>query len=450
MNTKEKLTLALDVNTLESAVNLVNQTKDFVGYYKVGKEILNSVGLPVVLKALKDLGVKVFIDVKEKDIPNTVKNAVMAAVKHGADIINIHATGGRIMMEETIEAVEAAKEINPDVKIIAVSILTSLDDNDMREIGYLYSAETMVWKLALLASEAGLDGLVCSPMELNAVRQIMGDDAFIITPGIKPEWDIKQGDQKRVTTPREAIINGCSSMVVGRSITKHQTYDPSTAAHLVYDEIKEAMKEPQAEQPTLTDIFVERLLEAEVVKTGLFTLKNGTKSPIYINVRDLPLSHSAMSMAVFSMAAAIEAYGLDFDRTGGVPMGALSIANMLSFTTGKSILTLRNEAKDHGLVGTKTVESYKGGESVIVVEDVATSGGSIKEAVEKYRYLGLNVKYAFVVVDREQGAKEMLADEGVELYSLVTLSEIVDALCKRDDIDEETKNAICDYMDSQD
>lgn len=444
METKEKLTLALDVNTLDEALELVNQTKNYVGYYKVGKEILNAVGLPVVLKALKALDVKVFVDVKEMDIPNTVKNAVVAAARHGADIINIHASGGRKMMEDTVKA---AKEVNPDVKIIAVSVLTSLNDDDMRDIGYMYSAETMVWKLALLAKEAGLDGLVCSPMELSAVRRIMGDDAFIITPGIKPVWDAKQDDQKRVTTPREAVVNGTSSMVVGRSITRHAAYPPCVAAQKIYEEIREALQEPKVAGQTLNDMFVGRLLEAGVVKTGQFKLKNGTISPIYINVRDLPRHHAAMSMALFLMSAKIAEVRLEFDRTGGVPMGALSIANMLSFATGHSILTLRSEAKDHGLVGTKTVEGFVEGENVLVIEDVATSGGSIKEAVEKYRFLGLNVSDAFVVVDRQQGAGEMLAEEGVKLHGLITLEEIVEALYKREDIDDATKQAICDYME---
>lgn len=444
MNAKEKLTLALDVKTLEEAVALVQKTQDFVGYYKVGKEILNAVGLPVVLKALKSLGVKVFVDVKEMDIPNTVKNAVIAAAMHGADIINIHASGGRQMMEETVKA---AKEVNPNVKIIAVSILTSLNDDDMRDIGYMYSAETMVWKLAQLAKDAGLDGLVCSPKELNAVRQIMGDDAFIITPGIRPLWDAKQQDQKRVTTPYDAVVNGCSSMVVGRSITKYTEADgPYTAACLIHEEIKSALAVPQSTGKTLTDIFVGRLLEAGVVKTGIFKLKNGTLSPIYINVRDLPTCHAAMSMATFILNNKVNASGAEYDRVGGVPMGALSIANMLSAATGKNILTLRNEAKDHGLVGTKTVESFTEGQKVLVVEDVATSGGSIKEAVEKYRYLNLDVNDAFVVVDRQQGAAEMLADMGVKLHSLITLRDIVEALYKRDDIPEETKQAIRDYM----
>jgi len=449
MEAKEKLTLALDVKTLDEALALVNATKDCVGYYKVGKEILNAVGLPIVLKALKTLDVKVFVDVKEMDIPNTVKNAVIAAVKHGADIVNIHASGGKKMMEETVKA---AKEINPDVKIIAVSILTSLNDDDMRDIGYMYSAETMVWKLALLAKEAGLDGLVCSPLELSAVRQIMGEDAFIITPGIKPEWDAKQADQKRVMTPRGAVLNGCSTMVVGRSITKHKVYDPATAASKVYAEIQEALADrfqASLDVPagqTLMDIFVGHLLEAGVVKTGEFVLKNGTISPIYINVRDLPRHHSAMSMALFLMNAKVAEKGLAFDRVGGVPMGALSIANMLSFATGKSILTLRQEAKDHGLVGTKTVEGFSEGEAVLVIEDVATSGGSIKEAVDKYRFLGLNVTAAFVVVDRQQGASELLAEEGVNLYSLITLQDIVTALYKRSDISDDVKQAIRDYM----
>ena len=443
MNAQEKLTLALDVKTLDEALALVQQTQEFVGYYKVGKEILNAVGLPIVLKALKGLGVKVFVDVKEMDIPNTVKNAVVAAAMHGADIINIHASGGRKMMEETVKA---AKEVNPNVKIIAVSILTSLNDNDMRDIGYMYSAETMVWKLAQLAKDAGLDGLVCSPMELNAVRQIMGDDAFIITPGIKPEWDAKQSDQKRVTTPYDAVVNGCSSMVVGRSITKHKEFSPYDAARKVHEEIKQALAAPKKTGQTLNDIFVERLLEAGVVKTGSFKLKNGTLSPIYINVRDLPTCHAAMSMAQFIMARKISEEQLEFDRVGGVPMGALSIANMLSIETGKSILTLRNEAKDHGLVGTKTVESFTEGQKVLVIEDVATSGGSIKEAVEKYRYLNLNTADAFVVVDREQGATEMLAAENIKLHSLITLSDIVEALYKRTDISEKMKQTLRDYM----
>ncbi len=443
MNAKEKLTLALDVKTLDEALALVNKTQDFVGYYKVGKEILNAVGLPVVLKALKGLGVKVFVDVKEMDIPNTVKNAVIAAASHGADIINVHASGGRKMMEETVKA---AKAVNPNVKIIAVSILTSLNDDDMRDIGYMYSAETMVWKLAQLAKDAGLDGLVCSPMELNAVRQIMGADAFIITPGIKPAWDAKQQDQKRVTTPYDAVVNGCSSMVVGRSITRHATYSPYGAAQLIHEEIQEALSAPQNTGQTLTDIFVGRLLEAGVVKTGMFKLKNGSLSPIYINVRDLPTCQAAMSMATFILNNKVKASNAEFDRVGGVPMGALSIANMLSVATGKTILTLRNEAKDHGLVGTKTVESFAEGQKVLVVEDVATSGGSIKEAVEKYRFLKLNVTDAFVVVDRQQGAAEMLAEMGVKLHSLITLSDIVEALYKREDIPEETKQAIRDYM----
>ena len=443
MSVKSKLTLALDVKTLQEAIDLVKQTEEYVGYYKVGKEILNSVGLPTVLRELKQRGAKVFVDVKEMDIPNTVKNAVVAAALHGADIINIHALGGMAMMKETVQA---AKAINPDVKIIAVSVLTSLNDNDMRDIGCMYSAETEVWKLAKLAKDAGLDGLVCSPKELRAVRQIMGDDAFIITPGIRPAWDCKKNDQKRVMTPRDAIVNGTSTMVVGRSITKNEDYTPLGAAKLIYEEIAEALNAPKAEEQTLNDIFVGRLLEAGVVKTGEFTLKNGTKSPIYINVRDLPRHHGALSMAMYMMTTKIAEKKLDFDRVGGVPMGALSIANMLSFACGKSILTLRAEAKDHGLVGTKTVEGFGEGEDVLVIEDVATSGGSIREAVEKYRYLGLNVQSACVVVDRQQGAEEMLSELGVELFSLITLQEIVEALYKRDDIAEEVKQSIRDYM----
>lgn len=437
--TKDFLALALDCKSLKQAYELIEQTRDFVGYYKIGKELINAIGLPTALTALHKLGVKTFVDVKEHDITNTVREAVIAAAQNGADIINIHCSNGLRTMTETVAA---AKKINPDVKIVGVSVLTNLDDKDMRDIGCLYSAETQVWNLAQLAKDAGLDGLVCSGWELPAVRAIMGPDAIIIVPGIRIGWNADE--QKRTISPYQAIIKGANIAVVGRPITQNKDYEPRDAAKLIHEEIDAALQVAKAPPQKLTEIFINRLIEIGAIKTGEFTLKFGGTSRIYISIRDLPNHPDVMSMAVWLMKMKLR--DVQFDRVGGVPMGALSIANMFSLSCGKPVLTLREQPKDHGITGTRTVEECKQGDNVLVVEDVGTTGGSLIDSIHKYRSLCQNVHYAIVVVDRQQGAQKSLNRIGVELFSLITMHDIAAVICNRDDIEESVKNYMRQFL----
>ncbi len=440
---KNKIIVALDVPSLGRAVELVEQTSECVGIYKVGKEILNSEGLPQVVRALRKKDCKLFVDVKESDIPNTVAGAVTAAAKAGADIINVHATGGQEMMKA---AVKAGKAVNPDVKIIAVSILTSLGEGDMTEIGFIYPPEQMVYHLAQLAKDCHMDGLVCSPKEVAGVREIMGPDALLITPGIRPVWD-SPGDQKRITTPSEAILMGSSAMVIGRSITAHSHYAPSEAAMKILDEIKQTSTNP-VKVPTIKEKFIQELFKHEIVKVGNFKLKSGAFSPIYIDVRNMPSFPTLFGNAIYHITKVAQTCG--FDRVCGVPMGGLSFAARLAQSTGKPLLTLRQEAKDHGVTGSQTVETFnpEDKERVIVFEDVATTGGSTMTTINKLRDLGLDVCDVVVLVNRKQGADELLEKEGVRLHSVLTLKEITDTLQTSIEISPEDKRKIAEYMNS--
>lgn len=441
-NAKERIIVALDVKTMKEAIALVTALKDNVGYFKVGKEILNAVGLPTVVRELKNLSAKVFVDVKEHDIPNTVGEAVAAAVNLGADIINVHTTGGLAMMKA---AVKEGKAINPNVKIIAVSVLTSLNDEDLRQIGFVYPAKAMVYHLANLAKQAGMDGLICSPQEVAGVREIMGDEALLITPGIRPIWDQKVDDQKRIATPTDAILDGASAMVIGRSITKHTIYSPKEAAQKVSTEIDEALtRVGDYVRLTIKDYFVSLLLKNDVVivKEEEFTLKAGGKSHIYINVRDLATNPVAFGTILYSLRSLIESGKIKANRISGVPMGGLAVAANLSQHLGISLLTLRDEPKDHGEVGKATLESYEPGQSVLLFEDVATTGTSTLNAVKRLRKLGLIVSDVVVFANRQNGANEALKQEGIKIHSVLTLQDIVEALLRNTDISEEKKEII--------
>jgi orotidine-5'-phosphate decarboxylase len=450
MEKKEKIIVALDVKTMNDALTLVDLLKNDVGYFKVGKEILNAVGLPIVVGQLKALGAKVFVDIKESDIPNTVGEAVAAATRAGADIINVHATGGLEMMQA---AVKKGKTANPNVKIIAVSILTSLSDKDMREIGFVYPAKAMVYHLANLAKQAGMDGLVCSPQEVAGVREIMGPDALLITPGIRPQWDQKAGDQKRIATPMDAILNGASAMVIGRSITKNSQFSPVQAAEKIANEICQALAAQTAENgrtpKSIKDDFVNLLLEADVVKIKeeAFTLKAGGKSHMYVNARDLPANPNAFGTALYHLRSLIEQKGISADRIAGVPMGGLSFAANLSQQLGIPLLTLRDKPKDHGEVGKQTVESFESGQSVLLFEDVATTGTSTLETIERLKEIGLNVSDVVVLVNRNSGAKKALADKGIILHSVLRFDDIINAVLRSESISEAIKQIVRDEIE---
>lgn len=221
---KEKIVLALDVDTMEEAKKLINELKDYVGVFKVGLQLYTKCGNDII-KFMNQENVKYFLDVKLYDIPNTVKEASKNIIENGASFFNVHALGGYKMMNEAINAANEAyfkktnqNEIKPI--ILGVTILTSINDNILHnEFNIENQAENMVITLAKLSKEAGLTGVVASALEVKRIKEACGKEFKVLCPGIRPSFS-NLDDQKRISTPKEAIKNGADYIVLGRAITK--------------------------------------------------------------------------------------------------------------------------------------------------------------------------------------------------------------------------------------
>ena len=210
-----RVIIALDYADANSAMALVDRLEPSDCKVKVGKELFTAAG-PAFVAALAQRGFDVFLDLKFHDIPNTVAQACKAAAQLGVWMVNVHALGGRAMMQAAREAIESASR---QPKLIAVTVLTSMTESDLREVGIEASPLTQAMKLAQLAGDCGLDGVVCSAHEAGAVRDRVGSRFLRVTPGIRLPDD-SVGDQKRVMTPQVAIESGASYLVIGRSVTR--------------------------------------------------------------------------------------------------------------------------------------------------------------------------------------------------------------------------------------
>lgn len=239
MRTEDRLIIALDYPDWQSARMLVDALPQ-ASHYKVGLELyLASTGKAV--SELKTMGKRVFLDLKFHDIPQTVAGAVSQAVKGGAEMVNVHASGGPTMMAAALKARDEACEGGSKPLLIAVTVLTSLDDNDVKLIGFAdATATSAAVRLAELAKEVGLDGVVCSPVEIRRMKERFGSALKLVCPGVRPAWSEK-GDQKRVFTPKDAMKAGADYIVVGRPVTKAD--DPAMAYCRVIEEMEEGLHE---------------------------------------------------------------------------------------------------------------------------------------------------------------------------------------------------------------
>jgi orotidine-5'-phosphate decarboxylase len=215
-----RILVALDVESAARALSIADSLRGTVAGFKIGKQLFTAEG-PEIVRALSGRGDRVFLDLKFHDIPNTVAGAVAAAVSTGAWMVNVHAAGGRRMMEAAAEGARetarAAGRARP--LVIGVTVLTSLDQAQLNETGVPGSVLDQVIQLARLARQSGLDGVVASPHEIAAIRHTCGPDFLIVTPGIRTSGQLAKDDQARTMSPAEAVAAGASYLVIGRPIT---------------------------------------------------------------------------------------------------------------------------------------------------------------------------------------------------------------------------------------
>jgi orotidine-5'-phosphate decarboxylase len=236
------LIVALDFDSLTTALKFAKQVADLVGMFKIGSQLFTSAG-PEAVKQIAQLGPGVFLDLKFHDIPNTVAGAVLsAAAMPGVQLVNVHATGGSAMMSAAAQAVSAGVPMGADrTRLLAVTILTSMDQKAMREVGIGGAPKARVVKLAQLSQKAGVDGVVASVQEAKAIRKACGREFLIVTPGVRPKAlgvNSEKDDQSRTASPREAMKAGADFIVVGRPILAAP--DPRAAAQEIVDEIAAA------------------------------------------------------------------------------------------------------------------------------------------------------------------------------------------------------------------
>lgn len=238
---KEKIIVALDVSTAREARKIIENLSGEVGAFKIGLQLFTAAGAHFVRETV-DSGIKLFLDLKFHDIPNTVAKASVEAARLGVWMFNVHALGGGEMMRRAVEEVRetCAKENLQQPKIIGVTILTSSNEETLREIGIESKIKNQVLKLARLARESGLNGVVASPQEIGLIRnEIKRDDFLIVTPGVRPLSQNSNSalldDQKRIMTPRQAITSGADYLVIGRPIL--QAENPVSAVREIIAEI---------------------------------------------------------------------------------------------------------------------------------------------------------------------------------------------------------------------
>jgi orotidine-5'-phosphate decarboxylase len=231
---RQRLIVALDFPTADAALALADRIGEQCQWFKVGLELYVAAG-PAIVEKLVSRGHSVFLDLKLHDIPNTVAAAVRATASLGAGMLTVHASGGPAMLTA---AREAASVLATPPELLAVTVLTSMDHDQLKATGAGGTPQEQVERLARMGIEAGYHGFVCSPLEVSALRALTGAKGVLVTPGIRPS-SAEQGDQKRVATPSQALSEGASYLVVGRPIT--QAADPSVAAEAILLEIAEAL-----------------------------------------------------------------------------------------------------------------------------------------------------------------------------------------------------------------
>lgn len=416
-NPKEKLIIALDFNSMNEATKLIDELGEEAIFYKVGLELfLYTKG--EIIEYLASKNKKVFLDLKFHDIPNTTAMASLFAAKQNIFMFNVHTSGGKRMMEKTVEEI---KKINKNNLIIGVTVLTSLSENDIKN---MFSSNLALKDLAVnwakLGKEAGLDGVVCSPKEANIIKKECGENFITVCPGVRPKWaDIN--DQERTMTPKEAIENGCDYIVVGRPITRSD--DRVKACKMIIEEIAEGIENNKNLKSVL---IAEALLETNAVQLNIknpFTFVSGIKSPIYCDNRYIIGFPKCRKIIVDAFVDILK--NKDFDIVGGTATAGIPWASFIAYELNKPLCYIRAEKKEHGK-GKQIEGAECKDKKLILIEDlISTGSSSIKafEAAKEYGAIGLEIISIFSY--EFEKANKNFEDAKIKFSSLSNFSTLM-------------------------
>ena len=359
---KEKIVLALDVDTLEQAKSLITELKDYVGVFKVGLQLYTGCGLEV-FKFMQEQNIKFFFDVKLHDIPNTVAKAAENVIRNGASFFNIHTTGGEEMMRTAQAAArKTAAELgfeNP--VILGVTVLTSISENCLRnELKIPYKPDDYAIHLAISAKNAGLDGVVASVWEAKKIKQVCGKNFKVLCPGIRPEWSNKN-DQKRLATPSIAIKKGADYLVIGRAVASAE--DKIKAIEMIYEEIENAIL---TQNKSYAKSKGKLILENGMIFEGESIGAEGTSygeivfNTSMVGYQEILTDPSYAGQTIVMTYPEIGNYGINKDdfESGKIHAKGFIVKNMCEHESHyKSYISLSDYLKQNNIIGLKGIDT---------------------------------------------------------------------------------------------
>lgn len=441
-NPKEKLIIALDFNSMNEATKLIDELGEEAIFYKVGLELfLYTKG--EIIEYLASKNKKVFLDLKFHDIPNTTAMASLFAAKQNIFMFNVHTSGGKRMMEKTVEEI---KKINKNNLIIGVTVLTSLSENDIKN---MFSSNLALKDLAVnwakLGKEAGLDGVVCSPKEANIIKKECGENFITVCPGVRPKWaDIN--DQERTMTPKEAIENGCDYIVVGRPITRSD--DRVKACKMIIEEIAEGIENNKNLKSVL---IAEALLETNAVQLNIknpFTFVSGIKSPIYCDNRYIIGFPKCRKIIVDAFVDILK--NKDFDIVGGTATAGIPWASFIAYELNKPLCYIRAEKKEHGK-GKQIEGAECKGKKLILIEDLISTGSSSIKAFESAKEDGaIGLEIISIFSYEFEKANKNFEDAKIKFSSLSNFSTLMKIAKDKKFISEEDFNIAIEWNKNPD
>lgn len=414
---KERLIIALDFNSMNDAIKLIDELGDNAIFYKVGLELfLYTKG--EIIEYLASKNKKVFLDLKFHDIPNTTAMASLFTSKQNIFMFNVHTSGGKKMMEKTVEEI---KKLNKNNLIIGVTILTSLSENDIKN---MFSSNLNIKELAVnlakLGKEAGLNGVVCSPNEANIIKKECDDTFITVCPGVRPKWADKD-DQERIMTPKEAVQNGCDYIVIGRPITKSK--DRVKACKMIIEEIAEGIENNKNLKSL---IIADALLETNAVQLNVknpFTFVSGIKSPIYCDNRYIIGFPKYRKIIVDAFIDILK--NKDFDIIAGTATAGIPWASFIASELNKPLCYIRAEKKGHGK-GKQIEGAECKGKKLILIEDLISTGSSSIKAFEAAKEEGAIVLEIISIFSYEfEKADKNFENAKIKFSSLSNFSTLI-------------------------